>query len=155
MYAPIAKSGLACPTKLCCVHDLRGMRFLTATLVAAAITLAGCTSDGMPVSTGDSGSIGSFIDNLFSSKSDNQRPVPHNEVPATAHIQVPVEPPAPKTKSVTSKPKQPAVAVVPSPKQQASADPQSPPESVAPPALGGTAPILPTGSFDNRVGSRR
>ena len=32
--------------KLCCVHYLRCVRFLTATVVAAAIALAGCTSDG-------------------------------------------------------------------------------------------------------------
>jgi hypothetical protein len=81
--------------------------------------------------------------------------VPHNEVPPVVHNDAPVEPPVPKTKSVTSKPKQSAVTVTPSPKQQASAGPQSPPESAAPPTLGGAAPILATGGFDNRVGSRR
>jgi hypothetical protein len=40
-------------------------------------------------------------------------------------------------------------------KRQANAEPQSPPESATPPLLGGAAPTLPTGSFDNGVGSRR
>ena len=139
------------------------VRFLTATVVAAAIALAGCTSDGMPTSTGDSGSIGSFVRNLFGSKSENQPPVAHNDAP--------VEPSAPK--STKSKPKHPAVAVaaaaraklrsrrpatktvaeVPK-KQQASAKPQSPPESTTPPLLSGATATLPTGSFDNPVGSR-
>jgi hypothetical protein len=155
MYGAIGESGLACTAKLCCVHDLRCVRVLTATLIAGAIALAGCTSDGTPASTGDSGSISSFIHNLFRSKSEDQPPVPHNEVPPVVHNDAPVEPPVPKTKSVTSKPKQSAVTVTPSPKQQASAGPQSPPESAAPPTLGGAAPILATGGFDNRVGSRR
>src|SRR5207237_8961202 len=43
----------------------------------------------------------------------------------------------------------------PSPQRQASAQPQSPPESPTPPLLSGAAPTLPAGSFDNRVGSRR
>jgi hypothetical protein len=47
------------------------------------------------------------------------------------------------------------LAAKPSPKRQASAEPQSPPESPTPPLLSGAAPTLPTGSFDNRVGSRR
>jgi hypothetical protein len=139
------------------------LRFLIATVVAAAIALAGCTSDGMPTSTGDSGSIGSFVRNLFGSKSEDQPPVGHNEA---------VEPSVPK--STTSKPKHPAVAVaaaaraklrsrrpttktvaqVPK-KEQASAEPRSPPESATPPLLSGAAPTLPTGSFDNPVGSRR
>jgi hypothetical protein len=126
---------------------------------------AGCTSDGTPASTGNSGSIGSFVRNLFRSKSEDQPPVTHNEAP--------VEPSAPKMKSATSKPKtvaaapraklrsrQPTTKTVtevakPSPKRQASAEPQSPPESPTPPLLSGAAPTLPTGSFDNRVGSRR
>lgn len=138
---------------------------LTSTVVAAAIALAGCTSDGTPASTGNSGSIGSFVRNLFRSKSEDRPPVAHNEAP--------VEPSAPKIKSATSKPKtvaaappaklrsrQPTTKTVtevpkPSPKRQASAQPQSPPESPTPPLLSGAAPTLPTGSFDNRVGSRR
>jgi hypothetical protein len=161
MYGTVAESGLAYAIKLCCVHYLRCVRFLTATVVAAAIALAGCTSDGTPASTGNSGSIGSFVRNLFRSKSEDQPPATHNE------------PSAPKMKSATSKPKtvaaapraklrsrQPTTKTVtevakPSPKRQASAEPQSPPESPTPPLLSGAAPTLPTGSFDNRVGSRR
>ena len=75
---------------------------LTSTVVAAAITLAGCTSDGTPASTENSGSIGSFVRNLFGIKSEDQAAVAHNEAS--------VEPPAPKTKPATSKPKHPAVA---------------------------------------------
>jgi hypothetical protein len=142
---------------------------LTSIALVGAIALAGCTSDGTPASTGNAGSIGSFVRNLFGSKSEDQPPVAHNEAP--------VEPSAPKTKSATSKPKHPAVAVAaasraklrsrrpttktvtgaprPAPKQQASAEPQSPPESATPPLLSGAAPTLATGSFDNRVGSRR
>src|SRR6516225_1533558 len=75
---------------------------LTSTVVAAAIALAGCTSDGTPASTENSGSIGSFVRNLFGIKSEDQAAVAHNEVS--------VEPPAPKTKPATSKPKHPAVA---------------------------------------------
>jgi len=75
---------------------------LTSTVVAAAIALAGCTSDGTPASTENSGSIGSFVRNLFGIKSEDPAAVAHNEAS--------VEPPAPKTKSATSKPKHPAVA---------------------------------------------
>src|SRR5215472_6399077 len=71
---------------------------LTSTVVAAAIALAGCTSDGTPASTENSGSIGSFVRNPFGIKSEDQAAVAHNEAA--------VEPPAPKT----SKPKHPAVA---------------------------------------------
>jgi hypothetical protein len=140
------------------------VRFLTATVVATAIALAGCTSDGIPTLTGDSGSIGSFVHNLFGSNSEDQPPVAHNEAP--------VEPSVPK--STTSKPRHAEVAAaaaaraelrsrrpttktvaqVPK-KEQASAEPQSPPESARPPLLGGAAPTLPTGSFNNPVGSRR
>ena len=140
---------------------------VTSTVVAAAIALAGCTSDGTPASTENSGSIGSFVRNLFGIKSEDQAAVAHNEAS--------VEPPAPKTKPATSKPKHPAVAAAPahsgklrsqpaktatempkaSLKRQANAEPQSPPESATPPLLGGAAPTLPTGSFDNGVGSRR
>ena len=74
----------------------------TSTVVAAAIALAGCTSDGTPASTENSGSIGSFVRNLFGIKSEDQAAVAHNEAS--------VEPPAPKTKPATSKPKHPAVA---------------------------------------------
>src|SRR5215472_13711018 len=75
---------------------------LTSTVVAAAIALAGCTSDGTPASTANSGSIGSFVRNLIGIKSEDQAAVAHNEAS--------VEPPAPKTKPATSKPKHPAVA---------------------------------------------
>ena len=75
---------------------------LTSTVVAAAIALAGCTSDGTPASTENSGSIGSFVRNLFGIKSEDQAAVAHNEAS--------VESPAPKTKPATSKPKHPAVA---------------------------------------------
>ena len=75
---------------------------LTSTVVAAAIALAGCTSDGTPASTENSGSIGNFVRNLFGTKSEDQAAVAHNEAS--------VEPPAPKTKPATSKPKHPAVA---------------------------------------------
>src|SRR5262247_1684389 len=75
---------------------------LTSTVVAAAIALAGCTSDGTPASTENSGSIGSFVRNLFGIKSEDQAAVAHNEAS--------VEPPAPKTKPATSKPNQPAEA---------------------------------------------
>jgi hypothetical protein len=75
---------------------------LTSAVVAAAIALAGCTSDGTPASTENSGSIGSFVRNLFGIKSEDQAAVAHNEAS--------VEPPAPKTKAATSKPKHPAVA---------------------------------------------
>jgi len=134
------------------------VHFLTATVVATAIALSGCTSDWMPA--GDLGSIGSFVHNLLGSNSDDQPPVAHNEAP--------VEPSVPK--STTSKPKHAEVKVaaaapaklrsrrpttktlaqVPK-KEQASAEPQS----ARPPLLGGAAPTLPTGSFDNPVGSRR
>src|SRR5215468_7178597 len=75
---------------------------LTSTVVAAAIALAGCTSDGTPASTENSGSIGSFVRNLFGIKSEDQAAVAHNEAS--------VEPPAPKIKPATSKPKHTAVA---------------------------------------------
>jgi hypothetical protein len=143
---------------------------LTSTVVAAAVAFAGCTFDGTPASTGNSGSIGSFVRNLFGSKSEDQPPVAHDEAP--------VEPSAPKTKPATSKPKHPAVAAArahpaelkarpantetavalvpkPSPRQQASAEPQSTPVSATPPLLSGAAPTLPVGSFDNRFSSSR
>src|SRR5215813_199382 len=75
---------------------------LTSTVVAAAIAFAGCTSDGTPASTENSGSIGSFVRNLFGIKSEDQAAVAHNEAS--------VEPPAPKTKPATSQPNHPAVA---------------------------------------------
>ena len=75
---------------------------LTSTVVAAAIALVGCTSDGTPASTENSGSIGSFVRNLFGIKSEDQAAVAHDEAS--------LEPPAPKTKPATSKPKHPAVA---------------------------------------------
>src|SRR5207248_6842392 len=75
MYGAIAGSGLPCTRKSCCVHDLRCVRLLTVSLVAAAVALAGCASDGTPASTGDSGSVASFVRNLFRSNSDDQPPV--------------------------------------------------------------------------------
>jgi hypothetical protein len=140
---------------------------LTSTVVAVAMALAGCTSDGTPASTENSGSIASFVRNLFGSKSENQ-PLAHNEASA--------EPSAPKTKPATAKPKHPAVAAAeahpaklraqpankktaialvpkPSPKRQASAEPQSAPKSTTPPLLSGAAPTVPVGSFDNRFSS--
>ena len=90
---------------------------LTSTVVAAAIALAGCTSDGTPASTENSGSIGNFVRNLFGTKSEDQAAVAHNEASA--------EPPAPKTKPATSKPKHPAVAASKSgPQPGPSAQPQ-------------------------------
>src|SRR5262249_13799503 len=71
---------------------------LTSTVVATAIVLAGCTSDGTPPLPGNAGSIGSFIRNLLGPKSEDQPPVAQNEAP--------VEPSVPKAKSATSKPKQ-------------------------------------------------
>ena len=148
----------------CPVHAL-----LTSTVVAAAVALAGCTSDGTPALSENAASITSFVRNLFGSKSEDETPVTQNEAP--------VEPSAPKAKSATSKPKHPAVAAAgahptkrrsqpansktatevpkPSPKRQASVEPQIPPESATPPLLSGAAPTLPTASFDNPVGSRR
>ena len=138
---------------------------LTSTAVAAAIALAGCTSDGTPALSGNAGSITGFIRNLFGSKSEDQPPVAHNEAP--------VEPSAPKAKSATSKPKRSAVAAAgahaaklakrktatvvskPTLERKASAEAQSPPESPTPPLLSGAAPTLPTGSFENRFGSQR
>jgi hypothetical protein len=143
---------------------------LTSTVVAAAVAFAGCTFDGTPASTGNSGSIGSFVRDLFGLKSEDQPPVAHDEAL--------VEPSAPKTKPATSKPKHPAVAAArahpaelraqptntetavalvpkPSPRQQASAEPQSTPVSATPPLLSGAAPTLPVGSFDNRFSSSR
>lgn len=90
---------------------------------------------------------------------------------------MPIESSARKTKPATSKPKHPAVAAAranpakvaeqpantkipiallpkPSPKRQAS-EPLSTPESVTTPLLGGAAPTLPSGSFENRFGSWR
>jgi hypothetical protein len=142
---------------------------LTSTVVAAAIALAECTP-GSTASTGNSGSIGSFVSNLFGSKSEDQAPVAQNAAP--------IEASAPKTKPATSKPKHPTVATAgahpakvaeqpanpktaialvpkPSPKGQASAEPQSTPESTTTPLLSGAAPTLPTGSFDNRFGAWR
>ena len=135
---------------------------LASTVVAAAVALAGCTFDGTPASTGNSGSIGSFVRNLFGSKSEDQPPVAHDEAR--------VEPSAPKAKPARSKPKHAAVAAPgahpakprpqpantetaarapkPSPKQ-ASAEPQSTPGSATLPLLTGTAPTLPVGTFDN------
>src|SRR5262245_10265302 len=137
---------------------------LTSTVVAAAMALAGCTSDGTTASTENSGSIASFVRNLFGSKSEDQAPVAHNEAS--------VEPSAPKTKPATAKPhsavaaakahpaklraqpanKKTAIALAPKPssKRQASAEPQSTPESTTPPLLSGAAPTVPVGRFDNR-----
>jgi hypothetical protein len=156
-WTSFGPSMCGCATKLCCLQEARRMRFVTAIVVATAVALAGCTSDGMPPSTGDSGSVGSFVRNLFRSRSEDQLPVPHNDVPAVASNEAavgpshPVAPSTPKTKSGTSKLKPSAVAVTPAPKQQASTEPQSPPENTTPALLSGAAPALPTGSFDNRA----
>src|SRR5262249_60966172 len=83
---------------------------LTSIALVGAIALAGCTSDGTPPLSGNAGSIGSFIRNLFGSKSEDQPPVAQNEAP--------VEPSAPKAKSATSKPKHPAVAAAGGPPPQ-------------------------------------
>jgi len=123
-------------------------RFLGATTVAAAIALAGCATDGSPPSTGDSGSVSSFVGNLFRSKSDDQPLVPHNEVPVPSAPQTTAKlPPRPTGKTGTEVPR-------PALKQQTIAERPSPPESAAPPVLSGAAPTLPSGSFDNGVGSR-
>ena len=138
---------------------------LTSTVVAAAIALTECTPGGT-ASTGNSGSIGSFISNLFGTNSQDQAPVAQNAGP--------IEASEPKTKPATSKPKHPAVAAAgahpaklaeqpantnlvprPSPKRQASAEPQSTSESPTTPLLSGAAPTIPAGSFDNRFGSWR
>jgi hypothetical protein len=142
---------------------------LTSTVVTAAAALAGCTFDGTPASTGNSGSIGSFVRNLFGSKSEDQTPAAHDEAR--------VESSGPKAKPATSKPKHPAVAAArahpakprpqpantetaiarapkPSPKQ-ASAEPQSTPGSVTAPLLSGAAPTLPVGSFESRFSPSR
>jgi hypothetical protein len=123
-------------------------RFLGATTVAAAIAPAGCATDGSPPSTGDSGSVSSFVGNLFRSKSDDQPLVPHNEVPVPSAPQTTAKlPPRPTGKTGTEVPR-------PALKQQTIAERPSPPESAAPPVLSGAAPTLPSGSFDNGVGSR-
>jgi cell division septation protein DedD len=142
---------------------------LTSSVVAAAVALAGCTFDGTPASTGNPGSIGSFVRNLFGSKSEDQTP--------TARDEARVEPSGPKAKPATSKPKHPAVAAArahpakprpktantetatarapkPSPKQ-ASAEPQSTPDSATAPLLSGAAPTLPVGSFESRFSPSR
>ena len=155
-------------------YHLQRSRFLvrallTSTVLAASVALAGCTFDGTPASTGNPGSIGSFVRNLFGWKSEDQTPAAHDEAR--------VEPSAQKAKPATSKPKHPAVAAArahpakprpqpantetaiarapkPSPKQ-ASAEPQSRPGSATAPLLSGAAPTLPVGSFEDRFNSSR
>jgi hypothetical protein len=142
---------------------------LTSTAVAAAVALAGCTFDGSPASTENSGSIGSFVRNLFGSKSEDRTSLAQDEAR--------VEPSGPKAKPATSKPEHPAVAAArahpakprpqpannetaiarapkPSPKQ-ASAEPQRTPDSTTAPLLSGAAPTLPVGSFDDRFSPSR
>jgi hypothetical protein len=149
MCGAAAESGLRCGRESCCVHDFWCVRFVIVTVVAASIALAGCASDGTPASTGDSGSVGSFVRDLFRSNNEDQPPVPHNEVPQVASNEAPagpsspVERSTPKAKSGTSKPKYSAVPVTPAPKQQASAEPQSPRESATPPLLTGASPTVP------------
>jgi hypothetical protein len=109
-------------------------------------------------------SIGSFVSNLFGSKTGDQTPVAQNAAP--------IEASAPKSKPATPKPKHSAVAaagakkpantktriaIVPksSPQRPPSAEPQSTPESTTTPLLSGAAPTLPVGSFDNRFGPWR
>jgi hypothetical protein len=118
---------------------------LTSTVVAAAMALAGCTSDGTPASTENSGTIASFVRNLFGAKSEDQ-PVEHAVAAAEAHpTKLRAQPANKKT----------AIALVPKPsaKRQASAEPQTTPESTTPPLLSGAAPTVPVGSFDNRFSS--
>src|SRR5262249_19946612 len=55
------------------------VRALLTSTVAAAIALAGCTSDGTPASTENSGTIGSLVRNLFGIKSEDQAAVAHND----------------------------------------------------------------------------
>src|ERR1700747_1081506 len=88
---------------------------VTSTVVAAAIALAGCTSDGTPASTENSGSIGRFVRNRFGINIEDQAAVAHNEAS--------VEPPAPKTKPATSKPKHPAVAAAGATQPKSGAEP--------------------------------
>jgi hypothetical protein len=139
-------------------------------MVAVAIALAGCAQDGTPISTGDSGSIDSFVRNLFGSKNEDQTPVADNEAPG--------EPSVNKTKPADSTPKHPVVAAArarpakhqaepankkpavalaakPPPKRQASAEPQRRPESKTPHLLSGAAPTAPVESFDNSFSSPR
>src|SRR5437773_12178142 len=78
MYGTVAEAGLAYAIKLCCVHYLRCVRLITAIVVAAAIVLAGCTSDGTPALTGNSGSIGSVVRNLVRAKSEDHPSAEHN-----------------------------------------------------------------------------
>ena len=101
-YGTVAVLGAGVRYELVLRSQSAARALLTLTVVAAAIALAGCTSDGTPASTGNSGSIGSFVRNLFGIKSEDQAAVAHNEAS--------VEPPAPKTKPATSKSKHPAVA---------------------------------------------
>jgi hypothetical protein len=103
---PSRRSGnrAAINSVLNCAHcGFRGYQFmlrsrslvralLTSTVVAAAMALAACTSDGTPASTESSGGIDSFVRNLFGSKNQDQAPVTHNEPP--------VGPSAPKSKAV-------------------------------------------------------
>src|SRR3954451_330935 len=92
MCGAAAESGLRCDRESCCVHDLWCVRFIIVTVVAASIALAGCASDGTPASTGDSGSVGSFVRDLFRSNNEDQPPVPHNEVPQVASNEAPAGP---------------------------------------------------------------
>jgi hypothetical protein len=133
---------------------------LRSTVVVAAIALAECTPGGT-ASTGTSGSIDSFVSNLFGSKTGDQTPVAQNAAP--------IEASAPKSKPATPKPKHSAVAaagakkpantktriaIVPksSPQRPPSAEPQSTPESTTTPLLSGAAPTLPVGSFPTAAG---
>jgi len=143
---------------------------LTLSMVAVAIALAGCAQDGTPTSTGNSGSIDSFVRNLFGSKNEDQTPAADNEAPS--------EPSANKTKPANSTPKHPAVAAArvrpakhqaepankkpaialapkPPAKRQGSAEPQSRPESKTPHLLSGAAPTAPVESLDNSFSSPR
>src|SRR5262249_10768093 len=72
--------------------------------------------------------IGNFVRNLFGIKSEGQAAVAHNEAS--------VEPPAPKTKPATSKPKHPVVAAAGGTQPKARPQPgplAQPPKPAAPP----------------------
>ena len=117
------------------------------------------------------GNSGSFVGNLFGSKSEDQTPAPHTAPPGEAL--------GPKTKPATSKPIPAAAAgairsesepqsantktaniLVPQPpsvrpKRQASSEPQTTSERTTSPLLLGASPTVPAGSFDKRFGPWR
>src|SRR5437773_12544116 len=74
MYGTVAEAGLLYAIKLRCVPSLRGVGHVTATVVAAAIAVDGCTSDRPPGATGNPGRIRSFRRHLLRSKRDDEEP---------------------------------------------------------------------------------